>query len=319
MKRVFLTICAAFCAALFLCACGDSGFSSASGKRTVVISIPSADHGWTGGVVSWAEKAKADIEKENPDVEVIIQTSKTAQEQANGIEAMLAKGVDTIVILPHEPKALTAVCKKAKKQGVFLAVVDRGLNEDVYDIEVLGDNTGFGEAAAEAIGQELNGSGNIVILEGITGNQVNTDRVNGFKKVLAEKYPGITILQSTNADWNKEKGKNVMENMLAKFPRIDAVWAGDDDVLEGALEAYKKSGRSDVQLMVGGGGSKNIVRMVKDGDKLVRLTVTYPPKMIYDAAMLAVKKDTSKKQVVLPAEVVSQDNAEKFYFPDSRY
>ena len=313
MKHVFLTLCAAICAALFLCACGDSG------KRTIVISIPAADHGWTGGVVSWAEKAKADIEKENPDVEVIIQTGKTAQEQVNGIETMLAKGVDTIVILPHEPKALTAVCKKAKKQGVFLAVVDRGLSEDVYDIEVLGDNTGFGEAAAESIGQELNGSGKIVVLEGITGNQVNTDRVNGFKKVLAEKYSGITILQSTNADWNKEDGKNVMENMLAKFSQIDAVWAGDDDVLEGVLEAYKKSGRSDVKLMVGGGGSKNIVRMVMNGDKLVRLTVTYPPKMIYDAAMLAVKKDTSKKQVVLPAEVVSQDNAEKFYFPDSRY
>lgn len=313
MKHVFLTLCAAICAALFLCACGDSG------KRTIVISIPAADHGWTGGVVSWAEKAKADIEKENPDVEVIIQTGKTAQEQVNGIETMLAKGVDTIVILPHEPKALTAVCKKAKKQGVFLAVVDRGLSEDVYDIEVLGDNTGFGEAAAESIGQELNGSGKIVILEGITGNQVNTDRVNGFQKVLAEKYSGITILQSTNADWNKEDGKNVMENMLAKFSQIDAVWAGDDDVLEGALEAYKKSGRSDVKLMVGGGGSKNIVRMVMNGDKLVRLTVTYPPKMIYDAAMLAVKKDTSKKQVVLPAEVVRQDNAAKFYFPDSRY
>lgn len=313
MKHVFLTLCAAICAALFLCACGDSG------KRTIVISIPAADHGWTGGVVSWAEKAKADIEKENPDVEVIIQTGKTAQEQVNGIETMLAKGVDTIVILPHEPKALTAVCKKAKKQGVFLAVVDRGLSEDVYDIEVLGDNTGFGEAAAESIGQELNGSGKIVILEGIPGNQVNTDRVNGFKKVLGEKYSGITILQSTNADWNKEDGKNVMENMLAKFSQIDAVWAGDDDVLEGALEAYKKSGRSDVKLMVGGGGSKNIVRMVMNGDKLVRLTVTYPPKMIYDAAVLAVKKDTSKKQVVLPAEVVRQDNAAKFYFPDSRY
>lgn len=312
MKRVFFTLCAAICAALFLCACGDSG------KRTIVISIPSADHGWTGGVVSWAEKAKADIEKENPDVEVIIQTSGTAQEQAEGIETMLAKGVDTIVILPHESAALTAVCKKAKKQGVFLAVVDRGLNEDVYDIEVLGNNTEFGEVAADAIGKELNGTGDIVIMEGKQG-QVNTDRVNGFKKVLAEKYPGIRILQSTNADWSPEKGKNVMENMLAMPNKIDAVWTGDDDVLEGALEAYKKSGRSDVKLMVGGGGSKNIVRMVKDGDKLVRLTVTYPPKMIYDAAMLAVKKDTSKKRVILPAEVVRQDNAEKFYFPDSRY
>lgn len=312
MKHGFLTLCAAFCAALLLCACGDSG------KRTIVISIPSADHGWTGGIVSWAENAEKEIEKNNPDVDVIVQTSKSAQEQANGIETMLAKGVDTIVILPHEPAPLTAICKKAKKQGVYLVVVDRGLAEKVYDFEVLGDNTGFGEAAARAIGKELNGSGEIVIMEGIQC-QVNTDRVNGFKTVLAKEFPGIRILQSTNADWNEAKGMKAMEDMLAKFNKIDAVWTGDDDVLKGALKAYEKSGRTDVKLMVGGGGSKDIVKKVMDGDNLVRLTVTYPPKMIYEAALMAVEKKATQKCVVLPAEVVRQDNAAKFYYPDSRY
>lgn len=312
MKHVLLTICAAFCAALFLCACGNSD------KRTIVISIPGVDHGWTGGVVSWAEKAKEEIEKENPDVEVIIQTSKNSQEQVNGIDMMLAKGVDTIVILPHEPAPLTGICKKAKKQGVFLVVVDRGLSEPVYDLEVVGDNTGFGEAAARAIGKELNGQGEIVIMEGVEC-QVNTDRINGFKSVLAKEFPGIKILQSENADWNEEKGMKVMENMLAKYSKIDAVWTGDDDVLNGALKAYEKSGRSDVKLMVGGGGSKTIVKRVMDGDPLVRLTVTYPPKMIYDAALMAVKKEVPEKKIVIPADTVTKENAKKFYYPDSRY
>ncbi len=313
MKQAFLTLCAVFCAALFLCACsGDSE------KRTIVISIPAADHGWTGGIVSWAEKAKADIEKKYPDAEVIVQTGKTAQEQVNGIETMLAKGVETIVILPHEPAPLTAICKKAKKQGVYLVVVDRGLSEKVFDFEVLGDNTGFGEAAARAIGKELNGTGEIVIMEGIQC-QVNTDRVNGFKTVLAKEFPRIRILQSTNADWNEGKGMKAMEDMLAKFPKIDAVWTGDDDVLNGALKAYEKSGRTDVKLMVGGGGSKSVVKRVMDGDKLVRLTVTYPPKMIYDAALMAAEKKAAAKRVVLPAEVVRQENAKDFYYPDSRY
>lgn len=312
MKQVVLTLCAAFCACLLFCACGNSG------KRTIVISIPGADHGWTGGVVSWAEKAKEEIEKSNPDVEVIVQTSKDSQEQVNGIDMMLAKGVDTIVILPHEPAPLTGVCKKAKKQGVFLVVVDRGLAEPVYDLEVVGDNTGFGEAAARAIGKELNGVGGVVIMEGVEC-QVNTDRVNGFKAVLEKDFPGIKILQSDNADWNEEKGMKVMENMLVKYPAIDAVWTGDDDVLNGALKAYEKSGRTDVKLMVGGGGSKTIVKRVMDGDKLVRLTVTYPPKMIYDAAMMAVTKQVPQKKVVIPADTVTKDNAAKFYYPDSRY
>ena len=312
MKKVFLMTCAAFCAALLFCACGDAG------KRTIVISIPSADHGWTGGIVSWAENAEKEIEKNNPDVDVIVQTSKDSQEQANGIETMLAKGVDTLVILPHEPAPLTNISKKAKKQGVFLVVVDRGLAEPVYDFEVVGDNTGFGEAAARAIGRELNGKGEIVIMEGIQC-QVNTDRVNGFKTVLAKEFPGIRILQSTNANWSEEEGMKVMENMLSKFNRIDAVWTGDDDVLNGALKAYEKSGRSDVKLMVGGGGSKTVVKRVLDGDPLVRLTVTYPPKMIYDAALMAVEKQALLKKVVIPAEIVEKTNAAKFYYPDSRY
>lgn len=312
MKQVFLMTCAAFCAALLFCACGDAG------KRTIVISIPSADHGWTGGIVSWAENAEKEIEKNNPDVDVIVQTSKDSQEQANGIETMLAKGVDTLVILPHEPAPLTNISKKAKKQGVFLVVVDRGLAEPVYDFEVVGDNTGFGEAAARAIGRELNGKGEIVIMEGIQC-QVNTDRVNGFKTVLAKEFPGIRILQSTNANWSEEEGMKVMENMLSKFNRIDAVWTGDDDVLNGALKAYEKSGRSDVKLMVGGGGSKTVVKRVLDGDPLVRLTVTYPPKMIYDAALMALEKQALLKKVVIPAEIVEKTNAAKFYYPDSRY
>lgn len=312
MKQVFLMTCAAFCAALLFCACGDAG------KRTIVISIPSADHGWTGGIVSWAENAEKEIEKNNPDVDVIVQTSKDSQEQANGIETMLAKGIDTLVILPHEPAPLTNISKKAKKQGVFLVVVDRGLAEPVYDFEVVGDNTGFGEAAARAIGRELNGKGEIVIMEGIQC-QVNTDRVNGFKTVLAKEFPGIRILQSTNANWSEEEGMKVMENMLSKFNRIDAVWTGDDDVLNGALKAYEKSGRSDVKLMVGGGGSKTVVKRVLDGDPLVRLTVTYPPKMIYDAALMALEKQALLKKVVIPAEIVEKTNAAKFYYPDSRY
>lgn len=312
MKKVFLMTCAAFCAALFFCACGDAG------KRTIVISIPSADHGWTGGIVSWAENAEKEIEKKYPDVDVIVQTGKDSQEQVNGIETMLAKGVDTLVILPHEPAPLTNICKKAKKQGVFLVVVDRGLAEPVYDFEVVGDNTGFGEAAARAIGKELNGTGDVVIMEGVQC-QVNTDRVNGFKTVLAKEFSGIRILQSDNADWNEEKGMKVMENMLSKYSKLDAVWTGDDDVLNGALKAYEKSGRTDVKLMVGGGGSKTIVKRVLDGDQLVRLTVTYPPKMIYDAALMAVEKKAPQKKVVIPAEIVVKENAADFYYPDSRY
>lgn len=313
LKHFVLAICT-LCAALFLTACGSEKEEAAAGKRIIGIVIPSADHGWTGGIVSWAERAKEDIEKNNPDVEVVIVTAASAKEQVDGIESLMTKnGLDTLVLLPVEPEPLTPVCKRVKEKGIYLVVVDRGLSQPVYDLEVVGDNTGFGEAAARAIGKELNGKGEILVMEN-NPCQVNTDRLEGFTRVMASEFPGIRILQIVRADWNEQKGFDAMESMLLKYPRIDAVWTGDDDVLRGALKAYRRSGRTDVKLMVGGGGSKDIVKLVKDGDPIVRLTVTYPPKMIYEAAMLALKK-----RIVIPTEIVTKENADQFYYPDSRY
>lgn len=298
-----------------LASCGENGQK----KETVIgISIPSADHGWTGGVVYWAEQAEKDIEQKHPEIDVVISTGKSSSEQVSGIENLLMKGITKLVVLPHEPGALTAVCKRAKQRNnVELIVVDRGLSEQVQDLEVVGDNRAFGKACAEGIAKELNGKGTVVTMEGVPC-QVNTDRMEGFREVM-KNYPGITILQSERADWSEEKGYKVMENMLAKFPAIDAVWTGDDDVLRGALNAYSKSSRSDVKIMVGGGGSKFVVKKVLDKDPLVRLTVSYPPKMIYVAAQEAVKRSSAEKRIVVPADTIRQENAGDFYYPDSKY
>ena len=151
---------------------------------------------------------------------------------------------------------------------------------------------------------------------------VNNDRVNGFKQVM-KNYPNIKILDSQSADWNPEKGLKLMENFLQKHKAIDAVWAGDDDVLVGALQAYKESKRNDVKLFVGGGGSKVIIKRILDKDPVVKLTVTYPPKMVYVAAQKALEmlngKTFNEKVVVVPAEAVTSQNAKDFYFPDSAY
>ena len=116
-----------------------------------------------------------------------------------------------------------------------------------------------------------------------------------------------------------------MEKYLQKYAKVDGVWAGDDDVLIGALKAYKESKRKDVKVFVGGGGSKTIVKMVKDKDPLVKATVTYPPKMIETGADLALKglrnnkKNDGPKEVVVKSEVVTYANADQHYFPGSLY
>jgi ribose transport system substrate-binding protein len=240
----------------------------------------------------------------------------------------MVKKIDALVILPHDSAPLTPVVQEARDSGIYTVVVDRGLTKPAHDVYIAGDNPGFGRVAAEWIAKELKGKGDIVVLEGIPC-VINTERVDAFKEVM-KKHRGIRILDSQPAYWSTKKGLEIMETYLQKHRKIDAVWAGDDDVLKGALQAYKESGRKDVKLFLGGGGSKQIIRKIMDGDPLVRATVTYPPNMVATAVSLAVKGLRQKpldgfyqqkvpSKIVLSSELVTKKNAKMYYEPKSVY
>ena len=150
MKKLFPLFGAALLA-FAVVSCGE-----AKAKKTKIgVSIPAADHGWTGGVIYSAESAKKKLEAANPDFEIIISTARDASEQVNKIENLLVQGVKAVVVLPQEPGPLTNVCDMAKQQGVFLVTVDRGLEKPVQDVYVAGDNAGFGRTAAQALVKAL--------------------------------------------------------------------------------------------------------------------------------------------------------------------
>lgn len=195
--------------------------------------------------------------------------------------------------------------------------------EDVY---VAGDNPGLGRVSAQWMAKELGGKGDIVVLEGIPC-VINTERVDAFKEVMKD-HPNIHILDSQPAYWSTQKGLEIMENYLQKYKKIDAVWAQDDDVLKGVLQAYKESGRSDIKIFLGGAGSKDIIKMVMDGDKLVRADVTYPPSMIATGISMAVMGVRDQKlsgfyqnkipsKIILAAELITKSNAKDYYEKDS--
>ena len=184
----------------------------------------------------------------------------------------------------------------------------------------------MGRVSAEWMAKEMGGKGKIVVLEGIPC-VINTERVEAFKEVM-KQHPGIEILDSQPAYWSTQKGLEVMENYLQKYKEIDAVWAQDDDVLKGVLQAYRESGRKDIKLMLGGAGSKDIIKMVMDGDPLVRGDVTYPPSMVATAISMAAMSMRGDKlngfyqeqipsKIILAAELVTKENAKNHYFEDS--
>jgi ribose transport system substrate-binding protein len=305
------------------------------------VSIPAADHGWTGGVVYWAEEAR---KMYGDEADIRIQTAGTPQEQISQIENMLTQGVHAMVVLATESAPLTPTARKIKERGVYLVNVDRGFLEPVADVYVAGDNAAFGRESAKYVAEKMGGKGNLVILTGIPST-VDTARVEAAMEVF-KGYPDIKILDRAVGQWNREKALNAMQGLLQKHPQIDAVWAQDDDMAEGAEQAIREAGRQAEMWLFGGAGKKDIVKRVMDGDPMYPADMTYPPSMILAGIAIAkaqlVDKDLSaaaedmpehlgvtkemldaakaqegQKQVTLPVILITPENAGKFYFPES--
>ena len=122
-----------------------------------------------------------------------------------------------------------------------------------------GDNPGLGRVGAEWMAKEMGGKGKIVVLEGMS-IPINKQRVDAFNEVM-KNYPGIETLDSQPADWSTQKALRLMENYLQKHSHIDAVWCQDDDMLKGVMQAIKESGRTEIKTVLGGAGSKDIIKI----------------------------------------------------------
>jgi ribose transport system substrate-binding protein len=125
------------------------------------------------------------------------------------------------------------------------------------------------------------------------------------------------------ANWNRDDGFEVMQDFLSRFPDIDGVWAQDDDIAMGVVEAVRQAGREGDMFIVGGAGMKDVIKGIMDGDELIPVDVLYPPAMIATAMDVTVANFMSNApvqgQYILSAPLVTQDNAEQFYFPDSPF
>ncbi len=290
--------------------------------QTIGVSIPAATHGWAGGLNFHAEQTKTRLEQAYPDLKVVLVTAGSASEQANDLEDLVAiHRMDALVILPFESAPLTGPVRNAKRRGVFVTVVDRGLSEPgIQDVYVAGNNAEMGRVSAEYISERLDGEGKIVVLRGMP-TVIDEQRFDGFMSAI--EGSDVEVLDDQYANWNRDDGFTVMQDFLSRFPKIDAVWAQDDDIAIGVIQAVRQARRQDELFIVGGGGMKDIVKRVMDGNELTPVDVLYPPSMISTAMELTALKFVSGSPIegeyILGSPLITQDNAEDYYFPDSPF
>lgn len=292
-----------------------------AGAGKIGIAIPAATHGWTGGLNYHTERTIAAMQQAFPSLEFVLTTAGDVQRQVNNIEDMIAQNIDALVVLPMESDPLTGPVKAAKEQGVFITAVDRGLSEEgIEDLYVGGNNPQYGIIAAQYFKDKLPDGGKIVVMRGIP-TAIDNIRIEAFTKEL--EGSGIEILDMQHANWNPDKGFEVMQDYLTRFSQIDGVWAGDDDAALGAKAAIEPSGRAGEMKLLGGSGMNRVIKMIMDGDPLIDADIFYPPTLIIPAievtAMRYATQAPIRGRYVLDSPLITAADAADYYFPDSPY
>ena len=132
------------------------GAAKAQETIKIGVSVPSADHGWTGGIDFFAQETKKRLESLYKNLQIIVKTATGPSDQANSLEDLVAtQQINALVILPYESAPLTDPVREVKKKGVFVTVVDRALTDNsIQDLYVAGDNPGMGKIAAQYLIQK---------------------------------------------------------------------------------------------------------------------------------------------------------------------
>ncbi len=245
---------ASLCAlGVFLSGCGKSEpAASASAKK-------SAKAVYTIGMSQcnlgepWRVQMNADIKAaaaKHPNLKVIFKDAQndTLQQRAD-IEEFVSAGVDLIIISPKEAAPLTEPVARAMDAGIPVIVLDRRLLGDKFTCFIGANNKEIGRAAGEWIVKKLGGKGNVVELEGLMTSTPGQDRHAGFREAIAGT--GINVIFVADMQWLEPNARQEMESALARFPKIDCVFAHNDDGAHGAYLAAQAAGRAKQMLFVG--------------------------------------------------------------------
>lgn len=290
-----------------------AGCSSAPKASEPAAEAPAAEAKKVGLVLSTLNnpffvtlKEGAEAKAKELGIELIVLDSQNdpAKDMAN-VEDLITKGVSLILLNPTDSDAVVNAVKAANDAKIPVITLDRAANGGEVVSHVASDNIAGGKMAADFVNEKLAGKGNVIELQGIAGTSAARDRGQGFNDQLAT-YAGLKVVAAQPADFDRTKGLTVMENLLQAQPDVQAVFAHNDEMALGALQAIEASGKSII--VVGFDAIDDAVAAVKDGK--MAATVAQQPELIgslgVETADKVLKGETVEKSIPVDLKLITE-------------
>jgi ribose transport system substrate-binding protein len=222
------------------------------------------------------------------------------------VENMLQTGIDVLAITPSGSREIVSALVKASRANVPIVIVDTRLDAKAADAAgvkpqtfIGSDNYEGGKLAGEYVVSSSGGKARVGILEGIPGHETGDSRLRGFRDAVA-RAPGIAIVASQPANWERDQGFNVFQNMLQAHRDIDTVFAASDLMALGAIEAIAAAGRTGTIRVVGFDALDDAKKAVEAGT-MAATVAQFPYEMGKAAVESAVKILAGEK---LPPDIM---------------
>ncbi|MFJ2375674.1 ABC transporter substrate-binding protein [Streptomyces sp. NPDC087769] len=220
-----------------------------------------------------AETRSIKDEAEKIGVKKLLTTNAQSQlsKQISDIQDMLSQGAQFLIVAPLNSDGLEPAFKAAAAKNVPVLTIDRKVNSTACKdyVAFLGsDFVEQGKRAADAMIKATGGKGEVAILLGASGNNVTTDRTKGFVDQVEAQAPGLRIVARQTGEFARDKGQQVMEQLIQSKPDISAVYAENDEMGLGAVTALKAAGKKpgkDVKI-VSVDGTRNAVQALVNGE-----------------------------------------------------
>ena len=304
MKKILAVLLAG--ALIFaMAACGNSGGESGNGGgeeggATIGLVVSTLNNPF---FVDLRDGAQAKADELGATLVVLDSQDDSATEMSN-VEDLITQKVDLIMINPTDSDAVGSAVASANDANIPVITLDRAANSGEVVAHIASDNVAGGEMAGKYIVDLLGGKGKVVELEGIPGASAARDRGEGFNKAL--EGTDIEVVARQTANFDRAQGLSVMENILQAQPEINAVFAHNDEMALGAVEAIKASGR-DI-IVVGFDATDDALAAVKAGD--MAATVQQLPKEIgakgVEAAVKVINGETVDASIPVDLQLVTK-------------
>jgi len=235
-------------------------------------------------------------------------------EQMSQVEDVIIKKPDAIVFVPVDYKALVPGGEKFNAAKIpVVNFIDRIAGGETVAF-IGADDYSIAITSARHLLKAMNGTGNVVIIEGVKGSLTNVDRVRGFNDALKE-FPNVKLLASQPGNYQRLAALQVMENLMQSHPKIDGVLAANDAMATGVIEALEGANRKS--LIIGINGTKEAVDLIKAGKMLASGDYNgfVQGCLAMTVAVRHLRKQPVPKEVLLKPVVVDKTNYQPYETP----